>query len=310
MKKVLVLSSQFLIDLYKYQNIFKEREIEVISMSRKPKITYEELYNVVDQYDGIVVGGTDNFDEKMIKKASVRVKVLAKWGVGVNNIDMEASRKYGIKVGYSPGYLAEPVANMVIAYIIMLSRQLHTQNNEMHKGRWTKKVGLSPRGRTLGVIGLGAIGKKVIEKATLLGMKFLINDIKKIDNEFLNRFDSEFVNINELFKRSDFVSLCCSQNEENYHLLNESTFALMKDGVFIINTARGTLIDENALVQALESGKVSGAALDVFEKEPINPDNPLIKFDNLILSPHNGNSEDVAILNVTKNTVDILLRNL
>lgn len=310
MKKILVLSSPFLIDIPRYQKLFKEKGIEIISKVQKPRITYNELTEIVDQFDGVVVGGADNFDENMITKASKRVKVLAKWGVGVDNIDLVAAKKYGVKVGYSPGYLAEPVANMIIGYILMLARQLHIQNIDMHHGNWTKKKGLSPHGRTLGVIGLGAIGKKVIEKATVLGMKFLGYDIMKIDKEFLNRYDIDFLKLDELMEQSDFISLCCSQTEDNYHMLNESSFKKMKDGVFIINTARGSLIDEKALVKALESGVVAGAALDVFEKEPIESDNPLLKFENVILSPHNGNSEDVPIKNVTGNTVRILIDNL
>ena len=310
MGKILVLSSPFLTGLSKYEDLLKQKGIEIVSGVKKTRITYDELYDIVDLFDGIVVGGVDNFDERMIAKASKRVKVLAKWGVGVDNIDLQAADKYRIPVRYSPGYLAEPVSNMVIAYILMLARQLHLQNFDTHTGKWIKRAGLSLEGRTLGVIGVGSVGKKVITKAKVFGMKVLGSDPMTIDKEFTKGHDLKIVENDELFEQSDFIALCCNLTKDNYHLLNDATFSKMKDGVFIINTARGALVDEQALIKAIQSGKVAGAALDVFENEPIEPASSLLKIDNVILSPHNAMSEDGAIAAVTKNTVEMLIGEL
>jgi D-3-phosphoglycerate dehydrogenase len=310
MRKVLVLSSLFMAGLPKYEDLLKQKGIEIVSEVKKPRITYDELYDIVDQFDGVVVGGVDNFDERMIAKASKRVKFLVKWGVGVDNIDLQAAGKYRIAVRHSPGYLSEPVSNMVIAYIFMLARQLHLQNFDAHHGKWIKRAGLSLEGRTLGVIGVGSVGKKVITKAKAFGMNILGSDPQAIDEEFIKRYGFKVVENDELFDQSDFIALCCNLTKDNYHLLNDAAFSKMKEGVFIINTARGALVDEHVLFRAIQSGKVAGAALDVFEKEPIEPDNPLLKFDNVILSPHNAMSEDKAIEAVTKNTVDMLIEEL
>lgn len=310
MRKILVLSSPFLMGLSNYEELLKQKGIETVSGVKKPRITYDELYDIVDQFDGIVVGGVDNFDERMIAKASTRVKVMVKWGVGVDNIDLHAADKYRIAVRYSPGYLSEPVSNMVIAYILMLARHFHLQNFDTHTGKWIKRSGLSLEGRTLGVIGVGSVGKKVITKAKVFGMKVLGSDPMTIDKEFIKRHELKIVENDELFEQSDFIALCCNLTKDNYHLLNDAAFSKMKKGVFIINTARGALVDKHALFKAIQSGKVAGAALDVFEKEPIEPDNPLLKFDNVILSPHNAMSEDGAIAAVTKNTVEMLIEEL
>ena len=310
MRKVLVLSSPFQTGVSKYEDLLKQKGIEMVSEVKKPRITYDELYNIVDQFDGIVVGGVDNFDERMIAKASKGVKVMVKWGVGVDNIDLQAADRYRIAVRYSPRYLSEPVSNMVIAYILMLARHFHLQNFDTHTGKWIKRSGLSLEGRTLGVIGVGSVGKKVITKATVFGMKVFGSDLMTIDKEFTKRHELKIVENDELFKQSDFIALCCNLTKDNYHLLNDAAFSKMKEGVFIINTARGALVDEQALTKAIQSGKVAGAALDVFEKEPIEPDNPLLKFDNVILSPHNAMSEDGAIAAVTKNTVEMLIEEL
>ena len=310
MRKILVLSSSFLTGLSEYEDLLKQKGIEIVSGVKKPRITYDELYDIVNQFDGIVVGGVDNFDERMIAKASKRVHVLVKWGVGVDNIDLQAADRYRIPVRYSPGYLAEPVSNMVIAYILMLARQLPLQNFDTHTGKWIKRSGLSLEGRTLGVIGVGSVGKKVITKAEVFGMKVLGSDPMIIDDDFTKKHELKIVENDELFKQSDFIALCCNLTKDNYHLLNDAAFSKMKEGGFIINTARGALVDGQALIKAIQSGKVAGAALDVFEKEPIEPDNPLLKLDKVILSPHNAMSEDNAIAAVTKNTVEMLIEDL
>ena len=310
MKIVLILSSPFLDGLDQYQELLKRNEIETVSKVKQPRITYQELYDIVDQFDGVIVGGADKFDAKMIAKASKRVKALVKWGVGVDNIDLMAARQYNIPVCYSPGLLAEPVANMTIAYILMLARQLHLQNYDTHAGKWIKRPGLSVEGRTLGVVGIGSVGKKVITKAKAFGMEILGSDPMPIDGEFIKNHELRIIGNEELFEQSDFIALCCNLTEDNYHLLNDAAFSKMKESVFIINTARGALVDEPALIKAILAGKVAGAALDVFDKEPVEPSNPLLNFDNVILSPHNAMSEDGAIAAVTRNTVDMLIEEL
>jgi D-3-phosphoglycerate dehydrogenase len=183
-------------------------------------------------------------------------------------------------------------------------------DQEMKAGRWEKLPSRSLSECTLGVIGVGNIGKAVLERAHSFGMRLLGNDIVEIEPEFIGEFDIEMTSINELLPQADFVSLNCDLNPTSQHLMNSSNFAKMKPDAILINTARGKVVDEDALISALQSGSIAGAALDVFEFEPLPLESPLLQMSNVMLAPHNANSSPVAWEHVHWTTIRNLLEGL
>jgi len=310
MPKVLILSSPFLQALPEFEPELTRRGITPVSGVRTPRITQEALHQIITDFDAVVVGGTDKFDRALLEKARGRVRLLVKWGVGIDNIDLAAAEEFGMTVRYSPGLLAEPVANMAIGYLLMLARGLHIQNSEMHAGRWTKVNGVALEARTVGVIGVGAVGRRVLEKAAAFGMRLVGCDTRPPEETWRSRTGVTMASLEELLADSDFVVLCASGGGAGGPLINESALKRMKQGAYLINVARGQLVEEPALASALTSGHLAGAGLDVFEKEPLPAGSPLRGLPNCILSPHNANSEDRANWRVSENTVRHLLENL
>lgn len=310
MSKVLILSSPFLQALPEFEPELRRRGIVTESGVRSPRITQEALHQIITDYDAVVVGGTDKFDRPLLQQASSRVRLLVKWGVGIDNIDLAAAEELGMTVRYSPGLLAEPVANMAMGYLLMLARGLHLQNSEMHAGRWTKVAGVSLEGRTLGVVGVGAVGRRLLEKAAAFRLRLVGCDTRPPDAAWLAQAGVTMAPLDELLASSDFVVLCASGGSDNNALINPAALKRMKPTACLVNIARGQLVDETALADALKNGRLAGAALDVFQKEPLPADSPLRGLSNCVLSPHNANSEDQANWRVSENTVRHLLDNL
>jgi D-3-phosphoglycerate dehydrogenase len=235
------------------------------------------------------------------------LKVLSKWGTGIDSIDQEACRRLGIAVCNSPNAFSEPVADSVLGYMLNFARRLPWMDRVMRKGQWTKMPSIALRECTLGVIGVGNVGKAVVRRATAFGMRVLGNDLVDMPFDFLTETRIDMVSKEELLQQADFVSLNCTLNPTSFHLISENEFVLMKHNAVIINTARGPIIDEPALIRALQSEQIAGAALDVFETEPLPAESPLLEMDNVMLSPHNSNSSPEAWERVHQNTVQNLL---
>jgi D-3-phosphoglycerate dehydrogenase len=180
----------------------------------------------------------------------------------------------------------------------------------MKRGEWRKIPGKALSECTLGVIGIGNIGKAVTRRAKAFGMRVLGTDIIEIDHVFLSESGIEMTSLEKLLSNSDFVTVNCDLNPTSRHLMNSDTFSLMKPGAVLINTARGPIVDETALVAALQSGQVGGAALDVFEHEPLPLESPLMKMDNVMLAPHNSNSSPTAWERIHWNTIRNLVEGL
>jgi D-3-phosphoglycerate dehydrogenase len=183
-------------------------------------------------------------------------------------------------------------------------------DREMKKGSWKKISGQALHEATLGVVGVGNIGKEVLRKASAFGMQLLGNDILAIDPDFLGNNHVDMVPLEDLLSRSDFISLNSDLNPTSYHLINESRFRLMKPNAVLINTSRGPVIEEQALIKALETGQIAGAGLDVYEMEPLPSDSPLLSMDQVLLAPHNSNSSPAAWERVHWNTIRNLLEGL
>lgn len=266
-----------------------EAEIEVFEEVDNP-IPREILLSKIRDVDGLLCLLTDNIDSEIIE-ASQRLKVVSNYAVGFNNIDVNTATKKGIYVTNTPGILTETTADFTFALLLAVSRRLVESDKYIRMGEWKHAwgprmfLGSDVHGKTLGIIGLGRIGKALAKRAKGFDMKIIYHDIIR-DESFEERFGVSFRSLKELLEEADFVSVNVPLTKETYHLIGEKEISAMKKTAFIINTSRGAVIDEKQLYNALKNGRIAGAALDVFEKEPINPENPLLKLDNVVVTPH------------------------
>lgn len=246
-------------------------------------ISPEELLNVLPNYDGMVVRSRTKVRKNLID-ACPNLKIIVRGGVGLDTIDYEYAQSKGIKVINTPLASSTSVAELAIGYMLMLARSLYKASALMKTEIWDKKnfEGDEIGGKTLGLIGIGNIGKEVAKRANALGMITLAYDPYVKEAEGI-----KLVNLDELLAQSDYISLHLPKTNESTNMISAAQFAKMKNGVRIINCARGGIIDENALYEAIVNGTVSGAALDVFNQEP-PVDWKLVKLDNVIASPHIG----------------------
>jgi len=202
------------------------------------------------------------------------------------------------------------VADTVLGYMLTFARRFPWMDRAVKAGKWEKVPGRTLSECTLGVVGLGKIGKAVLRRARAFGMTLLGNDIIPIDPVFLSKNQVEMTTLEDLLRRSDFVSLNCDLNPTSYHLMNATTLSQIKPSAILINTSRGPVVDEAALIAALQAGQLAGAALDVFESEPLSVESPLTRMDNVMLASHNANSSPKAWERVHKNTIVNLLDGL
>jgi len=294
--------------LSEYHSIFEENDVEVIAASVRERLSEAELLPLVGDVDGAICGD-DRFTERVLR-AAPRLRVISKWGTGIDSIDLQAAGRLGIRVCNTPGAFTDPVADTVMGYILAFARQLHWMDQDIRAGRWQKPLCVSLQERVLGVVGVGNIGVAVARRAVAFGMHVLGNDIVEIPASFLADTGLKVVSLDQLLAETDFVSLDCDLNPTSYHLIGQRELALMKPTAYLINTSRGPVVDEQALVHALQERQIAGAALDVFEEEPLPPDSPLRALDNCLLAPHNANSSPQAWRRVHENTIHNLLEGL
>ncbi|MCL5056415.1 MAG: phosphoglycerate dehydrogenase, partial [Actinobacteria bacterium] len=268
--------------------------IEVVIGS---KMTEDELVEVIPQYDGMIVRSATKVTARVFEAAD-KLQVVGRAGVGVDNIDLEAATRKGVLVVNAPDGNTIAATEHTIAMMLALTRNVPQAVAKMKEGVWDKKafLGVELRGKTLGVIGLGRIGSSVARRAQALEMELIGYD-PYITEEKASSMGIELVGLEDLYKRADFITVHMPKTKESYRMINEKAISLMKKGVRIINCARGGIIDEEALYTGMVDGKVAGAALDVFEKEP-NTESPLHKLPNFIATPHLGASTREAQLNV------------
>ena len=287
--------------LEKYRKIFEDHGFEIIAPEVNERMSEEELIPLVGDIDGILCGD-DRITEKVLV-AAPKLKVIVKWGTGIDSIDKEAAARRGIPVRNTPNAFTEPVSDSVLGYILCFARDIIGLDREMREGIWKKKMTSALNECTLGIIGLGNVGTAVKKRAESFGMKVVANDIKQMNFGFM-------IPLEKLLAESDFVSINCDLNPMSFHLMNKERLAMMKPTAYLINTARGPIVDEKALVEVLQTGKIAGTALDVFEDEPLLPDSPLRKMENVILSPHNTNGSLKAWERVHENSINSLIEGL
>ncbi len=300
--RVLISAPYFLAALDRYRKVFDNGGVELIEASVEERLSERELLAYAGGFDGAICGD-DRYSAEVLAAASPRLKVISKWGTGLDSIDQQAAAKHGIAVRNTPGAFTEPVADSVLGYILSFARGLPWMDREVKAGKWRKRSGLALSECTLGVVGVGRIGRAVLERAASFGMRLLGNDIVEIDLGELKNSGTQMVELDQLLVESDYVSLNCDLNPSSRHLINADALNRMPSHAVLINTSRGGVVDEAALVSALEAGQLGGAALDVFEDEPLPEHSPLRKLDNVLLAPHNSNASTGAYERVHWNTI-------
>jgi len=308
MKKVLISAPYMIPEVERFRNIFEENGIEIIIAEVKERLCEDELLQYTKEIDGVICGD-DKFTGKVIS-SSPRLKVISKWGTGIDSIDVSECEKHGIKIFRTTNAFSEPVADTVWGSILCFARQIIWMDREIKGLKWKKLTLRALNECVLGIVGVGDCGKAVARRAKAFGTRLMGNDIKQIPEKFIEETGISMVSPKQLLEESDYISINTDLNPSSYHLMAKEQFSAMKRTAVLINTSRGDVVDEKALIEALDKGLIYGAALDVFEEEPIRPDNPLLKMSNVILSPHNANSSPVAREKVHVNTINNLIKNL
>ncbi len=288
-------------EVERFRPLFEERGAELVVPPVNERLEEEDLLRYIGDIDGVICGD-DRFTERVLQSAP-RLKVISKWGTGIDSINQEACQRLGIAIRNTPNAFSEPVADSVLGYMLCFARNIVGLDRQMKAGGWHKIRGVALRECTLGIIGVGDVGKAVVRRALGFGIRLLGNDPAPMPPDFLQSSGITMVGQEVLLREADFVSMNCNLNPTSYHLLSEADFALMKPTAVVINTARGPVIDEPALVRALQTGRIAGAGLDVFEDEPLPLDSPLRSMDNVLLAPHNSNSSPEAWERVHHNTI-------
>ena len=303
-------SAPYMIPLLpRYRPMLESLGLQLIIPEVQERLNENQLLSYAGQFDGTICGD-DQYTQRVLQACAPRLKVISKWGTGIDSIDRLAADQLGIQVCNTLNAFTLPVADTVLGYILSFARCLPWMDQALKSGRWEKIPGRSLSECTLGVVGVGRIGKAVIRRARAFGMHLLGNDIVPIDSIFLVENGVEMTTLEDLLKRSDFISLNCDLNPSSFHLMNEATFSQINPAAILINTSRGPVIDEPSLVSALQAGKLAGAALDVYEAEPLPADSLLTKMDQVMLGSHNANSSPTAWERVHQNTIDNLLTGL
>lgn len=307
--EVLVSAPYLIPVLDRFRPVLESAGLRLRVAEVQERLSEAELMVHAGQIDGVVCGD-DRFTAAVLRAAAPRLRVISKWGTGIDSIDLEAARQLGIQVFNTPGAFTQAVADSVMGYVLAFARRIPWSDRDMKAGGWSKAPSRALQECTLGVIGVGAIGKAVLRRARGFGMRLLGNDIVPIEPGFLTEAGVEMTSLDRLLAEADFVSVNCDLNPTSKGLVGSEALGKMRPSAVLINTARGPIVDEAALISALRQGQIAGAALDVFEEEPLSAASPLRSMENVLLSPHNSNSSPSAWERVHRNSIANLLRGL
>ena len=282
-KKVLVTATNYSTYCSAAKALLEENGVEVIENPFGRPMTREELLTVVGDIDGVVVG-VDTWNEEIFAHAP-KLRAMARFGVGVDNIDLAAAKAHGIQVTNAKGMNSNPVAELTVGLILSTLRNVPAFNASIREGKWDRFMGRDLAGMTVGLLGFGDIAQRVAKKLSGFDVSICAYDLYP-NLEKARELNVEMVSMEEALHRADVVCMHLPSLPATHHIMDARTFGMMKDGSYFINTARGALVDETALAQALRSGKLTAAAIDVFDQEPVRRDNPLFALPNLFATPH------------------------
>ncbi len=285
MKKVLVTTTSFQDTPGSHQDLLNSCNWQV-SYARGP-LSENQILELVGDFDGIICGD-DVFSRRVFEKALPRLQFLSKYGIGVDKIDVQAATELGIPVFFTPGVNHTTVAEHTFMLMLMLVKKAPFHINAVRQGQWKRQTGNEIWGKTIGIVGLGRIGKEVALRAKAFGLKVIGYDVYWDDAFASEHGITRAASYDQVWSDADFITLHTNLNAETHHLVRNETLAKMKDGVYIVNCARGEIVHTQDMVQALQSGKVAGYGTDVLDEEPPRPDHALLSLENCIITPHIG----------------------
>jgi len=307
--RVAVTCIQLIRDLGRYRPALEAAGLELVV----PEVPGQHLEGaeLVEALDGCVgvVAGDDRFSAEVLERLP-DLRAIAKWGIGVDGIDFAAADRHGIEVTNTPGEFADEVADVTIAYVIILARGLHLIDRGVRAGDWPKPAGRSLNALTLGVLGLGNIGRAVAARGRFLGMRVLGTDPSPESVAAAGTAGVEVVAFDDLCAGSDVLAVTAPHNESTHHLVDRQAFGRMRPGTLFVNTGRGPVVDTAALVEALEDGTVASAAIDVLEEEPPAADHPLRRFEGVVFGSHNASNTLEASARVHRRAIGNLAASL
>lgn len=287
------------------RHYFEDKGLELVTPNVVQVLSEEELIELVPTVDAWIIGDDPATEKVFTAGKSGKLKAAVKWGVGVDNVDFKACEKLGIPISNTPRMFGNEVADMAIAYLTGLARDSYRVHQEVQNGNWIKPAGTSIDGKTVALIGLGDIGLATARRLKGFGVQINAYDPFSKLSAAEAGVDGIYTFPDKL-DSADFVIVTCALTPSSYHLINKDSMAKMKDGVFIINVSRGSLINEAELIDALQSGKVKAAGLDVFEIEPLPSDSPLRQFKQCIFGTHNGSNTKEAVIRASLKAIEIL----
>lgn len=305
--KVLVTCPPMLGLIDEFRPVFKDKDIELVTPNVVQTLTEDELCEILPNVDGWIIGDDPATERVFTAGKSGKLKAAVKWGVGVDNVDFRACQKLDIPIINTPNMFGAEVAGIAVSYVIGLARQTYMVNDGVKAGKWPKPPGISLMNRTVALIGYGDIGRQTAKRLYAFDMKINAYDpfAKPSRDEMMNYSFQKFPN---KLEDADFVVITCALTLETKHMINAKTLNMMKDGVRIVNVSRGPVIDENALIAALEKGKVHSCGLDVFEVEPLPMDSKLRDFPLNIFGTHNGSNTVDGVRRATEQAIKELFR--
>jgi D-3-phosphoglycerate dehydrogenase / 2-oxoglutarate reductase len=284
-KRVLITTTSFQDTPGSHQNLLQSCGWEV-SYARGP-LSEQQIYDLVGDFDGIICGD-DVFSRRVFEKALPRLQFLSKYGIGVDKIDITAATELGIPVFFTPGVNHTTVAEHTFMLMLMLVKKAPFHVSAARQGKWKRQTGNEIWGKTIGIVGLGRIGKEVAIRAKAFGLEVIGYDIFW-DEAFASEYGvARATTFEDVWKVADFITLHTNLNADTHHLVQASSIAQMKDGVYIVNCARGEIVHTTDMVEALKSGKIAGYGTDVLDEEPPAPDHPLLHIETCIVTPHIG----------------------
>lgn len=303
--KVLVTCPPMLRRINEFRLAFAEKNIELVTPDVVQTLSEEELMRILPNVDGWIIGDDPATEQVFAAGKAGKLKAAVKWGVGVDNVNFKAAQALELPISNTPQMFGGEVADVALAYVTGLARQTYFIDREVRKGNWVKPAGITLAGKTAAVVGLGDIGRATAKRLRGFDMHVIGYDpFTTLSAE--QSFVDEVSAFPEKIEEADFIILTCALTPSSRHLINRDSLQLMKDGVYIVNVSRGGLIDEPALIEALESGKVKAAALDVFENEPLPMDSKLRSFDQCIFGTHNGSNTVEAVKRATTKAISLL----
>ncbi|TBL76518.1 phosphoglycerate dehydrogenase [Paenibacillus thalictri] len=281
--KILVTATNYSVLCAEAKQLLEQNHCELIENQLGRPHTFEELKLLVGDIDG-VIAGVDTWDEEVFRIA-LKLKVIARFGVGVDNIDLVKACEYGVQVTNVPGGNANAVAELTVGLILAAVRNIPALDQSAKRGYWDRHVGTELAGKTIGLLGFGNIAQMVARK--LQGFDVNIIAYDKYPNETkAKELNVSLASFEDVLRQSDIVSMHMPSLKETFKVMSFAQFSMMKPTAAFVNTARGALVDEDALYDALQSSRIAGAAIDVYQQEPVSPDNPLFRLNNMITTPH------------------------